>query len=65
MDLQETEWEDMDWVNLAQEQVVGFCKHGIETSGSIKLGWHFLTRCKYSFSRWPLLQQVGDKICRY
>jgi hypothetical protein len=44
MDLQETEWEEMDRVNLAQEQVVGFCKHGIGTSGSIKLGGHFLTR---------------------
>jgi hypothetical protein len=44
MDLQETEWEGMDWVNLTQEQVVGFCKHGIEPSGSIKLRAHFLTR---------------------
>lgn len=44
MDLQKTEWEGMDWENLAQEQVVGFCKHGIEPSGSIKLGGNFLTR---------------------
>jgi len=48
----------MDWANLTQEQVVGFCKHGIEPSGSIKLRVHFLTRWKYSFSRWPLLQKV-------
>jgi len=32
----------MDWVNLAQEQVVGFWKHGIEPSGSINLGEAFL-----------------------
>jgi hypothetical protein len=38
MDLQEIEWEGMDCENLAQEQVMGFCKHGMETAGSIKLG---------------------------
>jgi hypothetical protein len=38
MDLQEIKWKGMDWANLAQEQVVGFCKHGIKTSGSIKFG---------------------------
>jgi len=37
MDLQEIEWEGMDCANLAQEQVEGFCKHGMETGGSIKL----------------------------
>jgi hypothetical protein len=44
MDFQEIEWKGMDWANSAQEQVMGFCKHGTETSGSIILGGHFLTK---------------------
>jgi hypothetical protein len=40
MDLQEVEWEGMDWIDMAQDtgQVAGSCECGNESSGSIKRG---------------------------
>jgi hypothetical protein len=38
MDLREIGWDDIDWIELAQE---GSCEHGNESSGSIKY-WEFL-----------------------
>jgi hypothetical protein len=38
MNLKETGWEDMDWIQWAsrQEQVAGCCEYGNEPLGSIK-----------------------------
>jgi hypothetical protein len=43
MDLGQTEWDGVDWVDLAQEygSVMGSCEHGDEPSGSIKC-WQVL-----------------------
>jgi hypothetical protein len=39
MDLRETGWYDMDWIDLAQDRDHG--EHGVEPSGSIKF-WEIL-----------------------
>jgi hypothetical protein len=36
MDVNVTEWENLDWIHLAQRPVAICFKHGNETSGSIK-----------------------------
>jgi hypothetical protein len=34
MDLREMEWDDMDWIDMAQNRPVeGFCEHGNKLSG--------------------------------
>jgi hypothetical protein len=38
IDLREIGWDDMDWIDLAQE---GSCEHGNEPQGSIKC-WEVL-----------------------
>jgi hypothetical protein len=45
MDLREIGIEGANWIRLAQDRVLvaGFCEHGNEPSGSIKIGGHFLT----------------------
>jgi hypothetical protein len=37
IDISEIGWDDMDWIDLAQDrdQWEGFCEHGNEPSGSI------------------------------
>jgi hypothetical protein len=43
MDLRETGWDVMDWIDLTQDkdQWEGSCEHGNEPSGSIKC-WEIL-----------------------
>jgi hypothetical protein len=37
MDLRETEWSGMDWIDLAEDGATGrLCEHGNESLGSIK-----------------------------
>jgi hypothetical protein len=41
MDLRETGWGVMDWLDLAEDPVEGSYEHGNEPSGSVKF-WEFL-----------------------
>jgi hypothetical protein len=41
MDLRETGWDGMNWIDLGQGSVDGSCEHGNELSGSIKC-WEIL-----------------------
>jgi hypothetical protein len=43
MDLREVGWDDVDWIDLAQDKgpVEGSCEHGNKLLGSIKC-WVFL-----------------------
>jgi hypothetical protein len=42
MNLRKIEWENVDWINLAQDRpVAGSCEHRNETSGCIKGGTVF------------------------
>jgi hypothetical protein len=44
IDLEEIEWEDMEWIRLDQDrdQVAGCCEHGKEFSCSKKKGGGFI-----------------------
>jgi hypothetical protein len=41
IDHRETEWDGMDWIDLAQDRDQCSCEHGNELSGSIKC-WEVL-----------------------
>jgi hypothetical protein len=41
MDTTETQWDDLDWIHLAQEPVASSCDHGNEPLGSI-ICWKIL-----------------------
>jgi hypothetical protein len=59
MNLTKTEYEDVYWVYVAQDQT-GSSEHSNEHSGSIK-GREFLTCCvTISFSRRTLPHEVGS-----
>jgi hypothetical protein len=47
MDLRETGWDGMDWIDLAKgrDQWKGSCEHGDEPSGYLKFAGNFLTGC--------------------
>jgi hypothetical protein len=50
IDLQETGWDGMDWVDLAQVGTSGgLFEHGNKPSGSIKC-WELLSSCRFGFS---------------
>jgi hypothetical protein len=38
MDLNVTVWEGVDWIQLAQDRGSGYCEHGNEPPGYIKIG---------------------------
>jgi hypothetical protein len=54
MDLRETEWGGMGWIDLTQDrdQWRGHCEHGNEPSGSIKC-WEILEQ----LNNWRLLKK--------